>query len=308
MTVPRPLARTAALAVALAATSLVLLPGPATASAAVTDVSWWTRNPLAGPPDGGFGVGAAPDGPTTVAAVTVDLAGGVETLVLTAAPAGEVTGLAAIEVCVAPGPATPSSGDALGGAPARACQGDAVPFGRAGDGWRADVSSLVAGATGTATLAIVPAAGSGAVPYEVAFGAPTVQATGAAGRSGDDGGTATPSPTPMTAPTARPGGGTAVPAPPAIRLDPVATPALDRPAASAAPATTAPASDPATAPAGEPGGADDGAGSAFELATGDLIDAEASAPRWGEAFVLVLIGLAVGTVVYGGSRLAEARA
>lgn len=307
MTRPRTSARLAAGAAALAVASLALLPGAATASAAVTEVSWWTRSPLAGPPEGGFGVGAAPDGPTTVSAITVDLAGGVETLVLTAAPAGEVTGLAAIEVCLAPGQPASSSGDALEGAPAKACDGEAVPFGRAGDAWRADVSSLVAGATGTTTLAVVPAAGSGAVPYEVAFAAPTVQATGVPDDTGgrEGGGTATPPPTPTTA---RPGGGTAAPAPPAIRLDPVTTPTLDRPGAPTAPATSAPASDPATAPAGPPGGADDGAGSAFELATGGLIDAEASAPRWGEAFLLVLIGVAVGAVVYGGSRFAEARA
>lgn len=303
MTRLRTLARPAAVGAALAAAAMVLLPVTASASATVIDVSWWTRNPLAAPPEGGFGVGAAPDGPTAVAAISVDLAAGVETLVLTAAPAGEVDGLAALEVCLGASPAAPSAGDAIEDAPVQPCEGEAVPFGRSGDAWRADVSSLVAGATGSATLAVVPAAGSGTVPYEVAFAAPIVQATGAPATEPGDGGA---SPAPTTTPP-RAGGGTAAPSPPAIRIDPVTAPAPGRAAAAPAPATTAAPADHGTAPTGDPAGADDEAGSAFELATGGLIDAEASAPRWGEAFVLVLIGMAVGVVVYGGSRFAEAR-
>jgi hypothetical protein len=77
------------------------------------------------------------------------------------------------------------------------------------------------------------------------------------------------------------------------------------PPAAAAPAPGA--DDGAAAP--DTVAADDEASTTFELANAGLLDdVVGSDPRWGEAFVLVLIGLAVGAFVYGTSRFSAARA
>ena len=58
-------------ALALAGAAAIAAARPAGAApAAVSDVAWWSRNPLAQAPQGGFQVGAAPDGPIRVAEVT----------------------------------------------------------------------------------------------------------------------------------------------------------------------------------------------------------------------------------------------
>jgi len=274
-------------------------------AASVAEVGWWTRNPLSSAPEGGFAVGAAPDGPSAVAALRVDVGGGVETLVLDVAPTSDATSLGSLEVCVAPDTWSATAAGALDEAPATACDGEAVPFGRAGEAWRADVSSLVGGATGAVSLAVVPVAGSGTVPFEVVFEAPTVVATGAAPApspgSGSGAPVASPSPTPGPAPSAAPSRPTASPAPIAVGGG----------ARGAAPAVTVPAAplpDAGAAPTDEVA-AEPEASSTIELATSGLLDdVEVSEPRWGEAFVLVLIGAGVGLAVYGTSRFAAARA
>jgi len=293
-------------ALAVAAPAWALAAAGSAEAASVTEVGWWSRNPLSSSPEGGFAVGAAPDGPTAVAALRIDVGGGVETLVVDVVPTTDPGALGSLEVCTAPDDWEAATPGALDAAPAVACEGDAVPFGRAGGGWRADVSSLVRGSSGTVSLAVVPVAGSGTVPFEVAFEAPTAAATGEAaapapstgGGSLGGGSMAPPSATPSPAPVSRPSFTPAAPAP--ISLGGGAT---------GAPTTTAPPAvgEGADTPAAEEG--EEEASTTFELADAGLLDdAAASAPRWGEAFVLVLIGLAVGAGTYGTSRFAASRA
>jgi hypothetical protein len=278
--------------------------GTAAASGDITDVGWWSRNPLSSAPDGGFAVGSAPDGPTAVAALRFDLGGGVETLVLDVTPTTDAVALASLEVCVGDDGWTPESGGGWGDAPTTTCAGATVPFARAGDGWRADVSSLVQGLTGSASIAVVPTSGSGTVPYEVRFADARAVATGARAAPSPD--AAAPAPTAQV--SAAPGPGPAPspsPAPPPIS----GGGALPTPAAPP-PAPSAPAADPAgDAAVADVEPAEEEASSTFELANAGLLDdVGASDPRWGEALVLVLIGLAVGAAVYGSSRFSAARA
>lgn len=289
--------------------------GASSAGAAgeITELGWWTRSPLSSAPDGGFAVGAAPDGVTAVAALRVDVGGGVETLVLEVEAASDAVALGSLEVCLAPDGWTAASAGALDDAPATACEGPSVPFARAGTGtaFRADVSSLVQSASGAVSLAVVPIAGSGTVPYEVTFEPPAATATGASGAPSTP--TPTPSPTPSPGPTG--------PTSPGPSSSPSFSPAPSSSSSpfsvgsgTPSPVVTLPAASPAAPPASpavapEAPEDDDGASSTIELANAGLLDdVTSSDPRWGEAFVLVLIGFGVGAAVYGFSRLSAARA
>lgn len=274
--------------------------GSAGAVTEVSDLGWWTRSPLSSAPDGGFAVGAAPDGVTSVAAMRMDLGGGVDTLVLEVQPTADAVALASLEVCITPGTWSAAAPGPLDDAPLTACASDSVPFAPAGEAWRADVSSLVNGTSGIVSLGVVPTPGSGTVPFEVTFEAPAVRSTG--GTAGAPAPPSAPSPTPSPSPT--PAATPSVsPSPPPVRIAPSVAPAVT-PAAPAAPAGPA---APAAPPVAEAD--DDGAASTVELATSGLLgDTETSAPRWGEAFVLVLIGLGVGAAVYATSKVSAVRA
>lgn len=276
--------------------------GSAGAAGEITDIGWWTRSPLSSAPEGGFAVGAAPDGATAVAALRVDVGGGVETLLLEVEPASDAVALGSLEVCVAPDTWAAASAGALDDAPTTVCEGASVPFARAGTGtgWRADVSSLVQSATGDVSLAVVPIAGSGTVPYEVTFGPPAATATGATAAP------STPTPSPSPSPSPAPSGSPSVsPAPSPSPIS--AGSGASRPVVTVPPASSAvPAAPPAAPDAPE---VDDGAASTIELANaGILDDVTSSTPRWGEALILVLIGFGVGAGVYGVSRLSAGRA
>lgn len=276
--------------VALALGSLV----PASASGTVDDVGWWTRNPLASAPDGGFAVASAPDGPTTVAAIRIDVGAGLSNLVIGAPPASGAE-VASVQVCVTGDAWSAESGGALADAPAAACEGEAVPFAEAGDAWRADVSSLVAGRQGAVSLALVPA---GSLPFDATFEAPTViRATPTASSSPTS---STPTTVAFVPPTANPAPGFS-PAPvndnfsvPAPTTPPATVATL--PDATGAATTTVPTDDqPETVP--------------FDIAAGiGLEDVETAGARWGEAGFLVLISALVGLSVFGVSRLNAARA
>lgn len=294
-----------ALGVAAVVASVWAIGGAGSASAAgeIGEVGWWTRNPLSTAPDGGFAVGAAPDGVTAVAALRIDVGGGVETLVLEVQPAGDTVALSSLEVCVAPETWTAAAPGPLDDAPATACEGDSVPFAEAGDQWRADVSSLVQSTSGSVSLAVVPIAGSGTVPYEVTFERPSARATGATAAPAPRGApTPSPTPAPPPPPSATPSVNRA-PAPPTISVGPTSP----RPAVTVPPAAPAAPTAPAETPV--PPAEQDDASSTIELASAGLLDDVASSePRWGEALVLVLIGLVVGAAVYGISRISASRA
>lgn len=266
---------------------------PASASGTVDAVGWWTRNPLASAPDGGFAVASAPDGPTTVAAVRIDVGAGVTNLVIGAPPASGAE-VASVQVCLTGDSWSAEAGGALADAPASTCEGEAVPFAEAGDAWRADVSSLVAGREGAVSLALVPA---GSLPFDATFEAPSViRATPAVSSSPTS---SPPTTVAFVPPAANPAPGfTPAPVNDSFSVPAPTTPpstAATLPDATGAATTTVPADDqPETVP--------------FDIAAGvGLDDVEAAGARWGEAFFLVLISAMVGLSVFGVSRVAAAR-
>lgn len=281
--------------------------GTAGASGELADIGWWSRNPLSSAPDGGFAVGAAPDGPTAVAALRIDLGDGVETLVLDVSPTTDLSALASLEVCVGDDGWTAESKGAFDDAPTTSCAGAAVPFARAGEGWRADVSSLVQGSSGSVSIAVVPTAGSGAVPFEVSFADARALATGARAASPPPPSSGGSSPSPSPTPSPSPSQSGSPPPPPVATGGALPTPSVTTPPPAAA--APAPAADDGAEAAPTEVDAGDEPSSTLELANAGLLDdLGSSQPRWGEAFVLVLIGLAVGSGVYGTSRFTAARA
>lgn len=287
--------RAAAAAFVIAGVALAIgSMAPASASGTVDAVGWWTRNPLASAPDGGFAVASAPDGPTSVAAVRIDLGSGLSNLVIGASPATGAD-VASVQVCVTRDTWSVEAGGALTDAPTAACDGEAVPFAEAGAGWRADVSSLVAGRKGAVSLALVPA---GSLPFDATFEVPSViRATPAASSTATSSPPTTAAfspPSASPAPSFRPvpsSAGFTVPAPTA----PPSTPATLPDATGAATTTVTSDDQPETVP--------------FDIAAGvGLDDLEATGARWGEAGFLVLISAMVGVSVFGVSRLSAARA
>jgi hypothetical protein len=153
----------------------------------LVEIGWWTRSPVQSAPDGGFAVGTAPDGPTSVAAVRLDLGEtGVTAASLSAREAGgTLQALAGLRVCFAATPWTAADGGPLADAPAADCSNQAVRLTRADNGaWTADVTPFTNGRTGLIALAVVPEPDASAVPglpstYDVQFDTPTLAAAAA---------------------------------------------------------------------------------------------------------------------------------
>lgn len=222
--------------VALAVLVVVGLAGPGEAEPA-RSVGWWTRQPAASAPDGGFAVGAAPDGALSVAAVGLPL--DAQAVTLTATESESVNGAtASLAVCPTDPNWTAVAGGALADAPDPQCDEGSVAFVRGDDGtWRADLTPLTSSAAVQAVI-IVPVAPTGPVPltlgYTVSFEPPDLAVVARPGDSSppsSDGFVYVP-PTPDPPPVAYGGygdfGGGAAPLP---------SPSEPRPA----PAPTAPA-------------------------------------------------------------------
>jgi hypothetical protein len=143
---------------------LTLGPGPARGAdaPAVVDVSWWTRLPSQSAPAGGFEIGTAPDGPTSVAAVHLDVtAAGSSGTRLQLTESGTSVGgqAAAIRVCVTVASWQAAQGGALADAPASTCGAAGADLIRDADGvWTVGLDSLLGGETGVVGLVIVPGA------------------------------------------------------------------------------------------------------------------------------------------------------
>lgn len=173
----------AVLALAVGAVVVGVVTAPtADAAGEVLDLGWWTRLPTTTAPEGGFAVGRAPDGATSVAAVRVDLGPGVTSLELAAPESGGSVDTAVIRACLASEAWEPAHGGAFADRPDIDC-GISAAFQRDAAGtWRADVSALVVGRSGPLSIGIVADPPSGddpvsAAPVEVQFGAPTTTAT-----------------------------------------------------------------------------------------------------------------------------------
>jgi hypothetical protein len=222
----------------------VARPAAAEGEPAVVAVGWWTQDPAASAPDGGFAVGAGPGGALTVAAVRVDIgADGVLDARLVAPEAGGLPPeLAFIRVCVAADSWSPAAGGSLNEAPAAECASGETGFERdPGNGvWSADVTSLLAGRSGVVSLTLIPAsAGVDPLPpvaFELGFGPPSTTGTARTAATGS----AEPPP-PEEAPTPLPA--LEPLPPPLLDLDIAAAPLPSTPAVG--PAPTVPTASPA---------------------------------------------------------------
>lgn len=275
---------------------LAFLPSPAGADAAVVAVGWWTRSPAASAPEGGMTVGGAPDGPTSVAAVRLDLGAGVSSVTVTALEAGGLPDAATVRVCAASDAWSAADGGALEDAPEINCT-VAVAFGRGDDGqWSADVTALVADRAGTVSLGFV-AGGTGGdnpltvAPFEVQFERPAVDSVPS--------NPTTSSPTSASTTTAvrRPPTSGFVPPPvtsPRVTSPPTTDPTTDTTVLSVVRPTTT-----TTIPIAEE--------RAFPSVTNAGVSSSSDRPVR-EAFFLVALASLVGLGVGGVSRWLEARA
>jgi len=179
---------------------LALGPVVAASPPAVTATGWWTRSPTATAPHDGVVVGNAPDGPTSVAAVAVDVgATGSSPVVLRFRESGgALQPAAAVRVCLTTDQWTPATGGSLASAPRPQCI-RSVDASRASSGqWTADVASILAGHTGVVSLMLLP--GPSAPMFEVQSDPPAVtgQALPPAGLSAAGGEPPSGSPGPPT--------------------------------------------------------------------------------------------------------------
>lgn len=170
--------------VALTVTTVFLLPQSATAG--VSAVAYFTRNPAAAPPAGGIEVANGVDGVISTGAVQAAEDGStIAKAVLNLPPSGSGVNAAAValQACPALGAFKAGKGT-LADAPKADCETATVPVVRDGTGvFSADVTSLVKGPS--LAVAIVPAKGAGV--FQMNFGPPTIDvelsSTGAGGGS-----------------------------------------------------------------------------------------------------------------------------
>lgn len=175
----RPLARlvVAALAGALA---LAWAAGVSPARAAapgvqVTETGWWSRNPFADPPDGGFQVARAPDGDISTSAVRLAIEGRVTKATLVINEAGGVPEAAALRVCAATGTWS-ATNHAWSAAPQADCAKTAAMARNAtGANWSADITALLQTSLPSVSVMIVPAS-SPAPAWQVDFSIAIVSA------------------------------------------------------------------------------------------------------------------------------------
>ena len=185
--------KTAVAAAVAAVVALLVWPGDARAQdATVSEVGWWSRNPAAMPPPGGFQVAQAPDGDLSVSAIRIRVSG---TSLLTARLSiveTQVVGTPTVQVCrtAATWTAGPHAGDF--NAPERDCASP-VPLARneAAREWTADVLPLLT-TGGDVSLMVVPAPDPAnptplKAPFQVDFGSAQVLATGGEVPSSDTG-------------------------------------------------------------------------------------------------------------------------
>lgn len=275
--------------VALGSMALTVWSPPATAE--TIGVGWWTRSAAASAPPGGIAVGNSIDGPTSVAAVLVDLGDGASSATLSlnqsggAAPAG-----ANIEACII-GSFTPAEGAPIEEAPATACEGASVPVAVGADGatWTADLADLVGDSRGTVGVAVVPAPGGSL--FELQFETAGVTVSGGGGSSSGSSSTPTTVQRPSTASSPSPS-----PSPSASPVRPSTstfTPA--RPPAVAAPTTTVPTVDAeATTPTTE--ATTEAAIGVGALPTAASTGIESTGSSAGQALGYVVLAMVIGVV------------
>ena len=133
------------------------------AAASVMEVGWWSRQPGATAPEGGFSVTDAPDGAVSVAALKIDVRAQRVTKASLVLGEGDGTGgaeIAAMQACPSPSDWQAASPGALSAAPKADCS-KGVDLKRAGTLWQGDVTSLLS-TSGVLSVSIVPKAGASA--------------------------------------------------------------------------------------------------------------------------------------------------
>lgn len=246
--------RALVVAVSLVTTAGALLLAAGADAAGVAATGWWSRNPVASAPEGGMAVGFMPDGPATVAAVKVDLGDGVTSAMLELTEAGgTATDAASVLACETSTMWTPVEKGPIEKAPTTACAaGHSVVLARDADSltWSADLSALLRGRTGPASVALVPGEvteGLGSVVFEVQWSGPPVftSTSKATARSTSP---TTGSRSATTAPPSRPSSATAAQRPASELVTappPVSAPAVVAPTAES-PSTSVPETSPMT--------------------------------------------------------------
>ena len=182
----RPLRTLVAAAAAAALAGVLFWPAGARAqdAATISEVGWWSRNPAAAPPSGGFQVARAPDGDLSVAALRVQVASPPTAARLLLQQA-QAVGTPTMQVCKTT--ATWSAAAHSDPPPERDCA-SAIPLqpDTAAGGFAADVVALLGGG-GEVSLMIVPMPDSAnpspiQTPFQADFTGATLSASG-----GDEG-------------------------------------------------------------------------------------------------------------------------
>jgi hypothetical protein len=127
----------------------------------IVAVGWWTRSATQQAPKEGLAVATAPDGPVTLAAISVSV--GDAEVISASLQAVETGGFAqdasSIQACyTADNGWKPVEGGSLDDAPQPACGDGSVLLSRDGDAriWSGELGQLFAGRTGTVSIMLVP--------------------------------------------------------------------------------------------------------------------------------------------------------
>lgn len=153
---------------------------PAFAEASISQIGWWTRNPIATAPEDGFAVARAPDGDLSVAALGVFSTGDLTkaTLILTEADTVNAGG-AVLQVCFTPNEWSAGAKQRWADRPKAECDSGSAELRRnATSGtWAGDVLSVLSAAdedASSVSMMIVPGEGS-APAFELRFRAAELQ-------------------------------------------------------------------------------------------------------------------------------------
>jgi hypothetical protein len=166
-------------------------PGSASADVPVTAVGWWTQSPAPPTvPDGGVSVAIGPSGALSVAAIKVDIGGGVEgsAVLSLVEDSGQGQQAAALQACPTTNNWSAKSAGAWGDAPPADCRTSVALTRDANGNWTADISKLLSGTVGSdsseteMSVMIVPTPAApgtvnGNAPFQLAFKPPTVAGT-----------------------------------------------------------------------------------------------------------------------------------
>lgn len=291
---PRPVPRTqigrAAAALAAVGTVLMGIAAPSAADVAIVETAWWSDSPTASAPEGGLVVGASMTGTSSVGAIRVGVGRGVRSATLTLVETGgRNQDAGGIQACVAADDWSAGPGGSLDDAPEWSCVDPPIELTRDGGRWTADVTPLLAGRSGAASIMVVPAddldlTATLGLGFEAQFGRPALQATEEPPPA------PLPSSTSTTAPPAAPPPAVAPPTPgPTPQPRPAQPPAFDTPGAPAT-VETIPAAEPSPTTTTTPPPVD-------EQAAPLPLDEPSDGKPWGRLLFYLPLSAVVGVAV-----------